>query len=97
MMHVRVVRRGGLAGIALRGEVETAQLPDDQAQASEAALRALPADKPAAAPRHPDGFQYEIEFSEPGGETRSVALDEAEISAQVRPLLEAALKGGTLG
>jgi hypothetical protein len=96
-MHVRVVRRGGLAGIALRGEVETTQLPGDQAKAIDAALRTLPADKPAAAPRHPDGFQYEIEFSEAGGEARSVSLDEAEVSEQLRPLVEAALKGGTLG
>ena len=70
-MRVRVVRRGGLAGIPLRGEVETDELPADQAQAIVASLHALP-DKPAAAPSHPDGFQYGIEFSGAAGESRSI-------------------------
>jgi hypothetical protein len=96
-MHVRVVRRGGLAGIALRGEVDTTQLGPDQAKAVEDVLHELPSDKPAAAPQHPDGFQYDIAFSGAGGEPHSVSLDEAEVSDQLRPLIEAALKGGTLG
>jgi hypothetical protein len=96
-MRVRVVRRGGLAGIALRGEVESAELPPKQATAIEDLLHALPVDKPPAEPRHPDGFQYEITFSDPSGESRSVLLDESEVSDDLQPLIQLAMQRGTLG
>ncbi len=100
-MRVRVVRHGGLAGIALRGEVDTAELSETQTQvqakAIEDLLHGLPLDKPPAAPHHPDGFQYEIAFSEAGGEIRSVLLDESEISDDLRPLIQLAMQRGTLG
>ena len=96
-MRVRVVRHGGLAGIQLRGEVDTAELPADQARAAEDRLQNLPTDKPAAPPSHPDGFQYALEFSGAGGESRTVTLDEAEIGDDLRPLVQAAMQRGTLG
>ena len=95
-MRVRVVRRGGLAGISLSGEVDTSEFPGDQAKAIEDRLRSLPTDK-AAAPGHPDGFQYTIEFAEAGGESRSVALDESEIADDLRPVIQKAMERGTLG
>jgi hypothetical protein len=91
-MQVKVTRRGGLAGIPLRGEVNTSELPSGQARAAAAALEALPANKPPTAPSHPDGFQYELAF---GG--RSVTIDENEVSDSLRPVIETALENATLG
>ena len=96
-MRVRVVRRGGLAGIPLRGEVDTAEFSGDQAKAIESILRGLPFDKPPAPPRHPDGFQYALEFPDPGGQSRSITLDESEVGDDLRPLILAALQRGTIG
>jgi len=96
-MRVRVIRRGGLAGIAMRGEIETTELPPHQAQLAEEALHGLPADAPPAAPQHPDGFQYEIAFSPPGGASRTTLIDEAEVSEALRPVIETAMHHATLG
>jgi hypothetical protein len=96
-MRVRVVRRGGLAGIPMRGEVDTAEFPGDQAKAIEDLLQGLPVDRQAAGPSHPDGFQYALEFPDAGGQSRSILLDESEISDDLRPLIQAAMKRGTLG
>jgi hypothetical protein len=86
-LKVQVVRRGGFAGISLRGQVDTADLGSGRAEAAEAALRRLAVGKAAAPPAHPDSFQYELTF--PGG---SVALDEGEICDDLRPLIDKALK-----
>jgi len=96
-MRVRVVRRGGLAGIPLRGEVDTAEFSGDQAKTIESILHGLPFDKPPAAPRHPDGFQYALEFPDPGGHSHSILLDESEVDDDLRPLIKTALQRGTLG
>ncbi len=96
-MRVRVVRRGGLAGIPLRGEVDTLELPAEQARLVEERLHGLPADKPAAPPLHPDGFQYGLEFPDAGGQSRSVTLDESEIADDLRPVIQRAMERGTLG
>ena len=94
-MHVKVVRRGGIAGVALRGEVDTASLPRHEAAAAQQALSRLP-DKEAAAPRHPDGFQYEIAYSDRGAQ-RSLKLDESEISDALQPVIDAAMENASLG
>jgi len=83
----------------MRGEVDTAEFSQtrDRAKAIEDLLHGLPVDKPPAAPRHPDGFQYAIEFADAGGESRSVTLDESEVSDDLRPLIQRAMQRGTLG
>jgi hypothetical protein len=96
-MHVRVVRRGGLAGIPMRGEIETSELPAQQAALADAALRGLPADAAPAPPHHPDGFQYEIAFSPADGASRSMLIDEAEVSDALRPVIDSAMDHATLG
>ena len=96
-MHVHITRRGGLAGIPMRGDIETAELPPDQARLAEEALDRLPVDAPPAAPRHPDGFQYEIAFSPRDGASRSTVIDEAEVSDALRPVIETAMGHATLG
>lgn len=88
-MRVEVVRRGGLAGIPLRGSVDTADLPPETARAAETALSVTP--NPADRP-HPDGFQYEL-----AADGRSVVLNESDIPAHLKPLIDSALAGGTLG
>jgi hypothetical protein len=89
MTRVNVVRRGGLAGIPLRGSVDLADLPAEAGRAATAALNAAPA---AAEPPHPDGFQYEL-----AADGRTVTLNESQIPEALRPLIDAALAHGTLG
>ena len=97
-MRIRVIRRGGLAGIPMRGEIETTELPQSQALLAEQALQKLPIDAPPVPPRHPDGFQYEIAFSPDGsGADRSLVLDEAEVSDALRPVIDTAMGRATLG
>jgi hypothetical protein len=94
-MQVEVVRRGGLAGVTLRGAVDTAALGPDVAAAGEDALRGLESDRPAGSPRHPDSFQYELTVVD-GGARQTTVLDEAELSAALRPIVDAALAQGHL-
>jgi hypothetical protein len=96
-MHIRVTRRGGIAGIPLRGEIDTAELPPDQARLAEEALHTLPVTAAEAPPHHPDGFQYEIAFSPTQGPARSMMIDEAEVPDGLRPLIDSAMGRGTLG
>lgn len=91
------MRRGGLAGIPLRGELETSELTAEQAKSAEAALHGLAAAKPPATPSHPDGFQYEIAFSGADGAARTALIDENEVSDALRPVIEMATSRGTLG
>ena len=91
-MQVQVTRRGGLMGIPLSGQVDTSELPADQSRAAERALQKLP-DSSAPTPSHPDAFLYELSFG--GG--RSVAIDESDLTDDLRPLIDAALDRGTLG
>ena len=96
-MHVHITRRGGLAGIPLRGDLETTELPPHQAKLAEEALDRLPIDTPPAPPHHPDGFQYEIAFSPANGASRSMVIDEAEVSDALRPVIDTAMGHATLG
>lgn len=94
-MQVEVVRRGGFAGVSLRGSVDTSELPPRTADQAEAALQALPFGRPATVPRHPDSFQYEITLAH-GDARRSAILDEAELPEDLRPVVEAAIERGQL-
>jgi hypothetical protein len=96
-MRIRVTRRGGLAGIPLHGEIDTSELPPEQARLAEDALHALPETAADTPPRHPDGFQYEIAFSPADGPARSMLIDEADVPDGLRPVIETAMGRGTLG
>ena len=78
-MRIRVRRVGGIAGnIALAAELETADLPSDDAARLEEALGGLPWGAPAAEPPHPDAFRYEVDL--PGRARPGTAvLGEAEM------------------
>jgi hypothetical protein len=86
-MRVHVTRRGGLAGVALHGALDTAQLSVVDATRAEAALRDLPWDRLPAEPTGADRFRYEVVTTE-GGHERHVELGETEIPDTLRPLLE---------
>jgi hypothetical protein len=96
-MLVRVTRRGGLAGIPMRGDLETSQLPPDEARLAEEALHQLSVGTPPTPPRHPDAFQYEIAFSAAeGAATQSAVIDEADVSEALRPVIDTAMSRATL-
>jgi hypothetical protein len=78
-VRIRVRRLGGIAGnIAVAAEMDTADLPADDATRLEEALGGLPWGAPAAAPPHPDAFRYEVDLpDEP--ERGTAVLGEAEM------------------
>jgi len=62
-VRIRVRRVGGIAGnIALAAELETAQLPPDDAARLEDVVAGLPWGAEAGVPPHPDAFRYEVEL-----------------------------------
>jgi hypothetical protein len=62
-VRIRVRRVGGIAGnIALAAELETAQLPPDDAARLEEVVGGLPWGAEVGAPPHPDAFGYEVEL-----------------------------------
>jgi hypothetical protein len=63
-VRIRVRRAGGFAGNIppLAAELDTAQVPADEATRLEAVVAGLPWGAPAGAPPHPDAFRYEIEL-----------------------------------
>jgi hypothetical protein len=61
-VRIRVRRVGGLAGnIAFAAELETAQLPPDDAARLEELVAGLPWGAEAGVPPHPDAFRYEVD------------------------------------
>jgi hypothetical protein len=91
-VQVEVVRRGGLAGVALRGAVDTTELPPEVAEPAEAALGELQFDGAPPTPSHPDSFTYAISVIEEDGSSRTAMLDESELPDGLRPLIDAAME-----
>jgi hypothetical protein len=92
-MHIQVVRRGGIAGVTLRGEADSAELAGADGRAEEL-LRSLPAGRPSS-PGRPDRFRYEITVTD-GGRSRTAHFGEDELPESLRPLVKAALAHGTV-
>jgi hypothetical protein len=87
-VRIRVRRVGGIAGnIALAAELETAQLPPDDAARLEELVPGLPWDTEAGAPPHPDAFRYEVELPDEPDRGRAV-LEESDLTGD-RDLLRA--------
>jgi hypothetical protein len=93
-LRVEVSRSGGFAGLTLRGEVDPTALPEPAATAIADAVRTLPFGQPPAPPQHPDSFRYEITVIDRGGR-RIAVLDEAQVPADLRPILDAAIAAGS--
>ena len=92
-MHIQVVRRGGIAGVTLRGEADSAELAGAGGDAEEL-LRSLPSGPPPS-PGRPDRFRYEITVTD-GGQSRTAHFAEDELPKGLRPVVDAALARGTL-
>jgi hypothetical protein len=90
-MHIQVVRRGGIAGVTLRGEADSAELADTGD--AEELLRSLPA-RPAA-PGRPDRFRYEITVTD-AGQSQTAHFNEDELPEGLRPVVRTVLDHGTL-
>ena len=92
-MHIQVVRRGGIAGVTLRGEADSAELAGAGGDAEEL-LRSLPSGPPASGGR-PDRFRYEITVTD-GARSQTAHFNEDELPKGLRPVIDAALAKGTL-
>lgn len=93
-MRLRIRRLGGIAGVTLRIQLDTAELPADQASKVEGALRGLAGHPPAEPPR-PDGFRYEITpLGE--GDLDPVVIGEQEMPPELKGLAEAVAKSGEI-
>jgi len=90
-VRVQIRRRGGLAGIALRADLDTAELGSQTAtRVDEAVARLLT--KTASAPTPlPDAFEYEITVP---GRGDSVVVGEHELPSDLEPLVEKLAKVG---
>ncbi|HEY4003970.1 MAG TPA: protealysin inhibitor emfourin [Pseudonocardia sp.] len=86
-MRVRIVRRGGFAGVALEATIDTAELGEPDAASVESQLRTLPWGQSAAVPSHPDQFSYELTtLGEP--EAPSAVLREDQLSPPLARLFD---------
>ena len=91
-MRLRVRRLGGLAGVKLRADVDTDDLPAGHTPELDAALRGL-AWGSVGAPPHPDAFRYELtRLDDP--QRPSVIVNEHELPSELDPLIDAVKEGG---
>lgn len=106
-MHIQVVRRGGIAGVTLRGEADSAELAGAGGDAEEL-LRSIsrgddPLQTPPAhggalrppVPPRPDRFRYEITVTD-GERSQTAHFNEDELPEGLRPVVKAALAHGTV-
>lgn len=94
MVRVRVVRRGGIAGVPMTAEVDTAELGASRAEEAEQALRSA---REAAAPQPaPDRFTFHLTLPDSAPDD-PVAVDERDVPDGLRPLLDLAATRATPG
>ena len=85
-MRLGIRRLGGIAGLTLRSEIDTGEMPAERATAVEAAVGELAGHTPTP-PSHPDGFRYEITTPEEPG-SAPIVLNEGEIPEHLRGAIE---------
>lgn len=88
-MRAEVVRRGGFAGLTMRGVVDTDTLGAEVRERVETLLRGLPFGQPPAPPAHPDHFTYEVTVHDADG-ARTATLDESQLPADLAGALQLA-------
>ncbi len=89
-MHIQFTRTGGFAGVRLTTDVDTTELPSEQASmldklVNEAGFFNLP-EKLAPETPAPDRFEYQLTVESPQ-QTHSVVVSDAAAPASLRPLL----------
>jgi emfourin len=93
-VRLRIRRLGGLAGVTLHKQFDTAELPGERASQVEGAVRNL--DKYAATqPPRPDAFRYEITHLDHPHQA-SVVVNDQDVPAELRPLIQAVSKEGEI-
>ena len=81
-------RLGGITGnMALAAELETAQLPSDDAGRLEEVVAGLPWGAEAGVPPHPDAFRYEVDLPDEPDRGTAV-LQEDQLTGDLVPLRE---------
>jgi Emfourin len=88
-MRVRVVRRGGLAGIPMTAEVDTVELGQPAAEQAEQALQRAQCRSAASPPPAPDRFSFHLSLPESNSD-QDIAIDERDVPNALRPLLDLA-------
>lgn len=88
-MQISFERSGGFAGMVMATDVDTANLPSEDAKHLRTLVEAadffrLPTTIAAA---QPDRFQYQITVSD-AGKHHSVSVDEAAMPGTLRPLVD---------
>jgi hypothetical protein len=84
-VRIQIRRRGGLAGIALCGEIDTAELGSQTAARVEEAVARLLATAGSSPIPKPDAFEYEITVPRSGD---SVLVAEDELPTDLEPLIQ---------
>jgi hypothetical protein len=88
---------GGFAGnIAVAAELETAQLPADEATRVEAAVAGLPWGAAAGVPPHPDAFRYEVDLPDER-ERGTAVLQERQVTGDLDVLRTYLKEHGEVG
>jgi hypothetical protein len=87
-VRLRIRRLGGIAGVTLKSEIDTDEMPAERAKSVEAAVGELAGHTPAGPPR-PDGFRYEITAPEEP-DSAPIVLNEGEIPEHLRGAIEEA-------
>ena len=92
VVRLRIRRLGGVAGVTLHKQLDIADLPGESASQVESAVRNL--DQYASTqPPPPDAFRYEITSLDHPRQA-SVLINERDVPAELRPLVEAVSKEG---
>jgi hypothetical protein len=93
-VRLKIRRHGGIAGVTLHAQLDTAELPPGQRPRVEDAVRAL-AGKAPAEPPHPDAFRYEITaLDDP--DSAPLLLDEREVPPELEGLIERVSESGEI-
>ncbi len=90
-MRIQIRRRGGLAGIALRADLDTAELGGQTASRVDKAVARLFTETVSVSAPLPDAFEYEITVP---GRGDSVVVGEHELPSDLEPLVEKLAKVG---
>jgi hypothetical protein len=88
-LQIEFQRSGGFAGLTMGTNVDTAELPPDEARELEELVESLEASGvgESATAGQPDRFQYDLTIRR-GGKKRSFRLAEQELTPDARELVQ---------